>query len=79
MIDINNPKSGFVDFLHFRRQAMKMAKATGADELELFGGEVINKTLLDGLLARGFVEKTIPDPESLGDDMIILSKVFPVE
>jgi hypothetical protein len=79
IIEINDLGGGVMDFLGFRDRSERLARALAANELELFGGAVINRRLEDLLIRRGFQrsEDAVPD-ELGGGTMEILFKVFAV-
>ena len=79
IIEINDIGGGVKDFLVFRHRSEVIARALAANELELFGGAVINQKLADLLLRQGFQRGEDAVPEELGGGtMEILFKVFDV-
>jgi hypothetical protein len=79
IISIHDIGGGLRDFVRFRDQAHRVARAFHADEVELFGAAVINERLEALLLRQGFSRAIVTVPEALGGgSMEILSRVFPV-
>ncbi|MBI5545313.1 MAG: hypothetical protein HY901_15595, partial [Deltaproteobacteria bacterium] len=63
----------------FRGKTMDLARALGAEEVELFGGAIINDKIKSSLLRQGYLPKRVAIPAELGGgEMDVLSKVFPV-
>jgi hypothetical protein len=79
IIEINDIGGGVRDFSLFRHRSEAVARAFSANELELFGGAVINQRLESLLIRRGFqrAEDTVPK-ELGGGTMEILFKVFAI-
>lgn len=63
----------------FRTRARELARAVGANELELFGGAIQNPKIGKMLTRQRFVPGTFTLPDALGSGQIdILSRVYPV-
>jgi hypothetical protein len=79
IFQIKDPGGGVKSLLRFRNSANDLAKAFGANELELFGAAIVNERLEQLLLRQAFVRRTVPCPDDLGGGEVeILSKVWPV-
>ena len=79
IIEINDVGGGLKDFLLFRDRSEMIARALAADEMELFGGAVINRRLENLLIRRGFQRSEDAIPEVLGGGtMEILTKIFTI-
>jgi hypothetical protein len=77
IITLREKGGGFGVLAKFRAKSRSMARVFSADELELFGGAVINHRLESILLRHGFTRLTEHIPEALGGGkMEILTKVF---
>jgi hypothetical protein len=79
IISIVDVGGGVSDLTRFRGQALDVARAFAANELEIYGGAIINQRLEALLLRQGFSRAIEAIPEMLGGGMMeIVSKVFPV-
>jgi hypothetical protein len=80
LISLSEEGGGFEALARFRGKSRALAMTFAADQLELFGGAVINQRLEDILIRHGFTRETEPVPEALGGGtMEILTKIFQVK
>lgn len=79
IVAINDPGGGLLSLARFRSNSMQVAKAFGANEVELFGAAIINDELEMMLRRQSFSRQVVTCPDELGGGtMEILSKVFSV-
>ncbi|MFN0063129.1 MAG: hypothetical protein ACKVPX_11520, partial [Myxococcaceae bacterium] len=78
-ISESNPTAALGAFLKFRNDSTRLARASGANTLELQGGSVINPRVEQFLLNQGFQPRTVAVPSQLGGGtQQVLSREFSV-
>ncbi len=74
IVEITDPGGGGKTLALFRERALRLAVLLDADELELFGAELLNEHLKQMLVRQGFEERAVNCPDELGDETMIILK-----